>query len=291
MTSIKGWLDEVCRASAVKNGGILASLFTPRRFIQIPSSAAAMDFTSVTIAFSGQELQGLTVLSTDVITETVNDCGIDPLLAGSITDFLLSVQSAIDNRWSEAVTKGLHVLDVWINLLRNGNMHQYLVPALSAICDFIVTTATIADEQDLEDEEAVNESLQAVLNGIRKHIGKFRGDESNEAAYMILLSESIRVCLKLRNVQMASAFLKTIPTNQPVSPFAPRGPATRFRYYFGNLLLQQQNFSAAENPLLWAYTYCPAKQTQLKRAILAGLLALRLRIAKAPNAELLNRHR
>lgn len=108
-------------------------------------------------------------------------------------------------------------------------MPSWTASILSSVCEFTVEAADSADEtvaalkadmiEDSGDDGAAeggsassNDNLQKVLNGIRKHIGKFRGDESNSGALMILLSESIRVCLKLKNVQMATAFLKTIPT-------------------------------------------------------------------------------
>lgn len=36
---------------------------------------------------------------------------------------------------------------------------------------------------------------QKVLNTIRQHIGKFRGDENRQAGYVVLLSESIQACM------------------------------------------------------------------------------------------------
>ena len=104
----------------------------------------------------------------------------------------------------------------WVDSVRVGDLPMWTVSALASICEYTVEAADAADENaaelkaDMVDDNADDfnggdgggsadsDYLQRVLNGIRKHIGKFRGDDANQGAYMILLSESIRVCLKLK---------------------------------------------------------------------------------------------
>eukprot|EP01053_Blabericola_migrator_P011958 Blabericola_migrator_1__11957@NODE_731_length_6696_cov_64_725298_g527_i0_p2_GENE_NODE_731_length_6696_cov_64_725298_g527_i0NODE_731_length_6696_cov_64_725298_g527_i0_p2_ORF_typecomplete_len453_score74_38PCI/PF01399_27/1_7e07Cas6/PF09559_10/0_34Cas6/PF09559_10/7_2e03_NODE_731_length_6696_cov_64_725298_g527_i053366694 len=310
MASLGVWLQEVQKAFARHHHAALAWLFTPRRVISIPSINNVVEKKPIKI-LKAEEIQQLSI--TDItyhigIYAPATNTQFQELLIRFVT--FLHLSSA--GNWEEAVEAGLNTLDVWVSGFRAGSLLSWTIPAFGSMCSFVVDVGEIADDQsqslrgdswfpgqgstedtgpsDADDTASSNTNLQKVLNGIRQHIGKFRGDETNQGAYMILLSESIRVCLKLRNVQMATTFLKTVPTNQPISPSAPRGPATKFKYYYGNLLLQQESFSTAEDPLAWSFSMCPSKNLELKRSILACLVAVRLRLGRLPPDGLLRQY-
>eukprot|EP01054_Gregarina_sp_Poly1_P003165 Gregarina_sp_Poly_1__3164@NODE_189_length_11663_cov_119_423594_g168_i0_p3_GENE_NODE_189_length_11663_cov_119_423594_g168_i0NODE_189_length_11663_cov_119_423594_g168_i0_p3_ORF_typecomplete_len450_score64_42PCI/PF01399_27/0_0002_NODE_189_length_11663_cov_119_423594_g168_i0933910688 len=303
MASLGQWISEVQRAFSCRNNGALAWLFTPKRVIQIPSVTIPAQLKLI-------KQEDIRYLSPTDITYYIGTyaTNVSPAFQELLICYIGLLQAANAASWEKAVDSGLNALDVWVTGIRSSNLASWTIPALSSLCSFIVDVGEIADDQaqtlkvdmweandepggDVDDTATSNLFLQQVLNGIRQHIGKFRGDDANQGAYMILLSESIRVCLKLRNVQMAAAFLRTVPTNQPVSPTAPRGPATKFKYYYGNLLLQRESFAQAEEPLVWSFNTCPSKNVELKRSILACLVAVRLRLGQIPPEGLIEQYK
>lgn len=315
IAAVVTWLDAVSAAYDHSSAGRLAWLFSPRRVADLPAETDLrqshqqpnLQRTNRKKLIDGAALRQLAAGRVD-IEELVNNRGLgasNTCFRNIARIFLAMLGTTSSSNWASVVDQNLDIVDAWVDAVRSGDLPLWSVSALAPICEFTIEAGDAADENvaalkaDMIDDAAedsaadggaTNEYLQRVLNGIRKHIGKFRGDDAQQGAYMILLSESIRVCLKLKNVQMATAFLKTIPTNQPISPTAPKGPATRFRYFYGNLLLQREQFTQAEDPLVWSFTVCPVKQQALKRSILACLIAVRLRLGRLPPVELLEKY-
>ncbi|CDJ47897.1 proteasome PCI domain-containing protein, putative [Eimeria brunetti] len=57
-------------------------------------------------------------------------------------------------------------------------------------------------------EDLQHRFTKQVLNAIRPKLGKLRGEEGRNAAYLVLVGRSIKRCLQLGNMQMAAGFLK-----------------------------------------------------------------------------------
>eukprot|EP00921_Rhytidocystis_pertsovi_P024971 GHVQ01040235.1.p1 GENE.GHVQ01040235.1~~GHVQ01040235.1.p1 ORF type:complete len:330 (+),score=26.60 GHVQ01040235.1:424-1413(+) len=184
--------------------------------------------------------------------------------------------------------------------------HSWLVPCLAVICDFVSKTGIQADELEdtaeaawLEEaagggeceDETQHRYTKEVLNSIRGKLGKCRGDETNHGAYIVLLGESIKGCIQLRNMQMAAGFLKAIGSQRINYQRVPRSPMVSFRFYLGKLYMQQDAFEKAEQELVWAFSKSSSHSISMRRNILECLVAVRLRMGMIPSNELLIKYK
>ena len=215
------------------------------------------------------------------------------------------------------VAHAINAVNAWIDLYRSVDTAMsgnWLVPSLITLlkmldlagveadsqCD--VTSAVEEDDDDDDRNSGAREdrfqygalrqtqNQQKVLNTIRQHIGKFRGDESRQAGYVVLMSESIQLCMRLGNIQMASAFLKTVESSYLDVSWIPRAPLVSFRYFLGKLYMQQEKFQKADEALTWSFANCSENKPELKRRILECLTAVRLRSGKIPSCSLLEKY-
>ncbi|KAJ1611342.1 Csn12p/Rpn3p-like protein [Cryptosporidium canis] len=202
-------------------------------------------------------------------------------------------------QWASILMYGTAFLNCWIDIYRDQDAFpcQWVVPILSSACTLISKIGIMADSTlnsgDLDDDE--NEDYQnkyqiSVLNSIRQQIGKFRGDEDRQAGYVILMTESIKCCMQLRNMQMASTFLKHIESSNINPNKVPKGPMVLFCYFLGKLYMQQDRFTLAEEQLVWAFGNSGKNNIKLKRNILECLIPVKLRLGYIPNVSLLRKY-
>ncbi|OII78020.1 hypothetical protein cand_036680 [Cryptosporidium andersoni] len=204
-------------------------------------------------------------------------------------------------QWNNVISNGTMLLNGWIEIYRDPDALpcQWLVPVLIKVCSFLSRAGIIADSQlnvgyfenDDNDEDYQNKYQITVLNAIRQQIGKFRGDEDRQAGYIVLMTESIKCCMQLRNMQMASTFLKHIELSNIDSSKVLRGPMVLFRYFLGKLYMQQENFLLSEEQLAWAFGHSNFKNVSFKRNILECLIAVRLRLGLLPSLKLLKKYK
>lgn len=210
------------------------------------------------------------------------------------------------------VNHAIAAVNAWIDLYRSpevsGNSN-WMVSGLVTLLGVLDKAGVEADaQQDTTIDEAEEctgaggderfqsgalrqtENQQKVLNTIRQHIGKFRGDEARQAGYVVLMSESIQLCMTLGNIQMASAFLKTVESSYVDFSRIPRGPLVSFKYFLGKLYMQQDKFQKADEALTWSFSNCGKKKPELKRCIFECLTAVRLRMGKLPPRRLLEKY-
>ncbi|PPS94107.1 Csn12p/Rpn3p family protein component of the COP9 signalsome [Cryptosporidium hominis] len=201
-------------------------------------------------------------------------------------------------QWANILINGTVILNSWIEIYRDQEAFpcHWVVPVLSSTCILISKIGIMADTMlnsgDLDDDE--NEDYQnkyqiSVLNSIRQQIGKFRGDDDRQAGYVILMTESIKCCMQLRNMQMASTFLKHIESSNINRNRVPKGPMVLFCYFLGKLYMQQDRFVLAEEQLIWAFGNS-GKNNQLKRNILECLIPVKFRLGFIPNISLLKKY-
>ncbi|EAK88143.1 Csn12p/Rpn3p family protein; component of the COP9 signalsome [Cryptosporidium parvum Iowa II] len=201
-------------------------------------------------------------------------------------------------QWANILINGTVILNSWIEIYRDQEAFpcHWVVPVLSSTCILISKIGIMADTMlnsgDLDDDE--NEDYQnkyqiSVLNSIRQQIGKFRGDDDRQAGYVILMTESIKCCMQLRNMQMASTFLKHIESSNINRNRVPKGPMVLFCYFLGKLYMQQDRFVLAEEQLIWAFGNS-GKNNKLKRNILECLIPVKFRLGFIPNISLLKKY-
>ncbi|XP_053993721.1 PCI domain-containing protein 2-like isoform X2 [Hylaeus volcanicus] len=257
------------------------------------------------------------IVSTKVIFEAysstikVHDVPLKPLL---VSLFKLIKEKVRDKpNLTVIVTHSISVVNAFLDIYRSSAMEgssNWLVPSLISLLNMLDAAGVEADAQcDLTgvEEDDVGNSIsneerfqygalrqtqnqQKVLNTIRQHIGKFRGDEFRQAGYIVLMSESIQLCMRLGNIQMASAFLKTVESSHLDVSKIPRAPLVTFKYFLGKLYMQQEKFQKADEALTWSFANCSENNKELKKHILECLAAVRLRNGKIPSNALLKKY-
>ncbi|EZG43521.1 PCI domain protein [Gregarina niphandrodes] len=288
MASVVQWAGTLEAIYARQSGGQLAWLYNPFRVAKIPGDDTP--YRNRQKLLRENEVSNIS----DVQLKTFLDSEVSSIpdkLKEVTRIFFGLLQASFNNRWRQVIALGLDAIDIWVSSIRDLEVPGWTSAGLASIIGFCIDIADRTESTSCLDDEMETDggcqNLQRILNGIRKHIGKFRGesDVSQIGVYTILLTESIRLCLKLNNPPMATAFLKTIPSQQ-LPPRSQRGPATRFKFYYGNLMLQKEQFHEATDPLNWALAYCPSKSTQLRRQILACLIAAKIHCGYLPTRQL-----
>eukprot|EP00922_Rhytidocystis_sp_ex-Travisia-forbesii_P063594 GHVS01094594.1.p1 GENE.GHVS01094594.1~~GHVS01094594.1.p1 ORF type:complete len:471 (+),score=56.11 GHVS01094594.1:210-1622(+) len=208
--------------------------------------------------------------------------------------------------YAEVVKQGMRLLDFCMELYFNPKLtlHDWLVPSLAVVCDFVSKAAIEADSQEesevtsalMEDgagdeDDTQHKYTKEVLNSIRGKLGKCRGDQDKHGAYVVLLGQSIKGCIQLRNMQMAAGFLKAIETQRINYGRVPRSPMVSFRFYLGKLYMQQDAFEKAEQELVWAFSNSLEQNRVMRRNILECLVAVRLRMGIVPSNDLLLKYK
>lgn len=200
--ALRRWQTEVATAWQTRAGRRLAWLFNPAKTMDLPEISAS----SRPILFQSAALQKSNPDQLAREAQT-NPHNAPPALnyPALLAAFVKCCVFAAKKDWPECVIQAQILMDLIIDLLRDANnAWAFLTPALASVCDFAVTAATVADEipassdacdeiseaveRNYEEGQSEAQMQQTLLNGIRIHIGKFRSDESNQGAYMILLS-------------------------------------------------------------------------------------------------------
>lgn len=256
--------------------------------------------------------------------------------AKALADGFLKVrQRRLRGQAAAALDGALSVLEVWMDKCRTLAFGPAI---LAVICSLLVDIAVASSQPtstsnlnstsnsslispDIRAEDGgeeggeggeENEALQRVLNGLRQHVGRFRGEGDlpflNAQIFITVCATSIQIFLLLRNLAMAAQFLRGMPAfDEKLPPGLTRGVATKYKYYYGLLLLQREQIHEANEAFTFAYSVCPrgtaGRQGQTKtesvfdefvdmeRKIVAALFTARLRLSLAPaSVDLLTRH-
>ncbi|KAF7457225.1 PCI domain-containing protein [Cryptosporidium felis] len=286
--NIVKWISNVQSSVVSRDGKVLLSLFNIKYFRSFLKSDLSSIHTS--------EIKLITQKS----FQDKKNLFYNPL-STAIENFLELYKELMSNncQWASILSNGTSLLNSWIEIYRDPDAFpcEWVVPILSSTCILISRIGIRADTKlssndlyDDETEDYQNKYQISVLNSIRQQIGKFRGDDDRQAGYVILMTESIKSCMQLRNMQMASTFLKHIESFSINSSKVPKGQMVLFCYFLGKLFMQQDRFFLAEEQLTWAFGNCGEKKAKLKRNILECLIPVKLRLGLIPNISLLKKY-
>eukprot|EP00923_Selenidium_pygospionis_P060398 GHVN01106281.1.p1 GENE.GHVN01106281.1~~GHVN01106281.1.p1 ORF type:complete len:625 (-),score=187.79 GHVN01106281.1:128-1942(-) len=222
-------------------------------------------------------------------------------------------------RWENVVTHASAMLTGYINVIktdRAGPCYKWLAPGLMIISRFLAKAGREADKQSDSDhnlaaeltgedeveeereESGENKNQVMVLNKFRNFLGFFRGDDRRQATYILLVTESIKSCLALRNMNLAQSFLTQLQQQSnwmKQSEFVasvPKGSMVSFQFNLGKLEMQRdlvEPSEKAESALLWAFANSRATP-KMKRSILNCLLVVRLQLGKIPSNILMQKY-
>lgn len=286
--NIVEWVSSVQLSVSNRDGRNLSNLFNVRNFRNLIKSDLSSFYTQDIKLLTQKSFQNKKIIFSGPLSVIIEN-------------FLELYRELMKKncQWANILMNGTTILNCWIEIYRDQEAFpcQWVVPILSSMCILIskigIRADTMLNSGDLDDDE--NEDYQnkyqiLVLNSIRQQIGKFRGDDDRQAGYVILMTESIKCCMQLRNMQMASTFLKHIESSNINPSRVPKGPMVLFCYFLGKLYMQQDRFILAEEQLIWAFGNSGKSNSKLKRNILECLIPVKLRLGFIPNASLLKKY-
>lgn len=310
--NIQQWLDSVEEFVHNRNGAKLAHFFNPEETLKRLNRhflLRQIDHELKALPTTGRFVRGYFEFGKYTFLPIVQ----------SFLHVLRELVSAQDDRiqWDKIVshcvgtTQRSGLLSDWVNVLTQqeaGPCYRWLFPGLMVICGFLTKAGYEADqkaESDYKlaaelsggdgDEMETHENSQQikVVNFFRSQLSAFRRDEQRRAAYVILITESIKGCLVLRNMTLAQTFLTQIAQIGEIPPDnVPRVSLVNFKFYLGKLEMQREikePSGKAETALAWAFQYCSPK-SRLKKSILECLVVVRLQIGKIPSNELMMKY-
>ncbi|VWU53029.1 PCI domain-containing protein, putative, partial [Hepatocystis sp. ex Piliocolobus tephrosceles] len=204
--------------------------------------------------------------------------------------------------WDLLLTTSCKFLSTFINIYCH---NLWLLPYLLYICFFLnniskyadmcssnINNTTNTNKDDIYNEE--NEDIHnknkytiEVLNSIRGKIGTLKGDVEKHGAFIILMLQSIKLCMKLNNMQTTSSFLKIINSADISYSYIPKSFIVLFKYQLGMLYLQKLEYEKAEKEFIWAFSNSNKNKISFKKKILEAIICIRLNKGIYPPKHLL----
>ncbi|SBT58776.1 PCI domain-containing protein, putative [Plasmodium ovale wallikeri] len=177
----------------------------------------------------------------------------------------------------------------------------WLLPYLLCICSFLNSISTLGDNnnniinsnkndifnEENEDINNKNKYTIEVLNSIRGKIGIVKGDVEKHGAFIILMLQSIKLCIRLNNMQITSSFLKIINSTEINYIYIPVFFIVLFKYQLGKLYLHKEEYEKAEKEFIWAFTNSKKNKIDLRKKILECIICIRLNKGIYPSKKLL----
>ncbi|ANQ06431.1 Uncharacterized protein PCOAH_00008450 [Plasmodium coatneyi] len=198
--------------------------------------------------------------------------------------------------WDVLLSTGCKYLSSFIHLYSE---NLWLLPYLLTICSFLNTISTLADsyystssKNDIynEENEDINEKNKytiEVLNSIRGKIGIVKGDIEKHGGFVILMFQSIKLCMKLNNMQITTSFLKIINSTDIGYGYIPKCFIVLFKYQLGKLYLHKMDYEKAEKEFVWAFSNSRKGKTDFKKKLLESIISIRLNKGLYPPKRLL----
>ncbi|CAI7718562.1 PCI domain-containing protein, putative [Plasmodium vivax] len=198
--------------------------------------------------------------------------------------------------WDVLLNIGCKFLSSFIHLYSE---NLWLLPYLLTICSFLNNISTLADsyyntssKNDIynEENEDVNEKNKytiEVLNSIRGKIGIVKGDIEKHGGFIILMFQSIKLCMKLNNMQITTSFLKIINSTDIEYSYIPKSFIVLFKYQLGKLYLHKMEYEKAEREFIWAFANSRKGKTDFKKKLLESIISIRLNKGLYPPKRLL----
>ncbi|KEG00429.1 PCI domain-containing protein, putative [Plasmodium vinckei vinckei] len=176
----------------------------------------------------------------------------------------------------------------------------WLLPYLLSICSFLNHISTLADSHnnskndifsdENEDINNKNKYTIEVLNSIRGKIGIVKGDPEKHGGFVILMLQSIKLCMKLNNMQITSSFLKIINSTDIEYAYIPKLFIVLFKCQLGKLYLQKMEYEKAENEFIWAFSNSQKNKIAFRKKILQAIISIRLNKGIYPPKNLLKKY-
>ncbi|ETW20851.1 hypothetical protein C923_00215 [Plasmodium falciparum UGT5.1] len=178
----------------------------------------------------------------------------------------------------------------------------WLLPYLLTICSFLNNISTLADSyitsnkndiynEENEDINNKNKYTIEVLNSIRGKIGIVKGDIEKHGGFVILMFQSIKLCMKLNNMQITSSFLKIINSTDINYSYIPTSFIVLFKNQLGKLYLQKLEYEKAESEFIWAFSNSNKSKIEFRKIILESLITIRLNKGLYPPKKLLQKYK
>ncbi|CAD2085170.1 PCI domain-containing protein, putative [Plasmodium vinckei brucechwatti] len=176
----------------------------------------------------------------------------------------------------------------------------WLLPYLLSICSFLNHISTLADSHNNSKNDIFNDENEdinnknkytiEVLNSIRGKIGIVKGDAEKHGGFVILMLQSIKLCMKLNNMQITSSFLKIINSTDIDYAYIPKLFIVLFKCQLGKLYLQKMEYEKAENEFIWAFSNSQKNKIAFRKKILQAIISIRLNKGIYPPKNLLKKY-
>ncbi|CRG95420.1 conserved Plasmodium protein, unknown function [Plasmodium gallinaceum] len=200
--------------------------------------------------------------------------------------------------WDVLLSNSCKFLSTFIEIYCD---NLWLLPYLLSICSFLNNISTLADfynnnKNDIFNEynEDINEKNKytiEVLNSIRGKIGIVKGDVEKHGGFVILMLQSIKLCMKLNNMQITSSFLKIINSTDINYSYIPKSFIVLFKNQLGKLYLQKLEYEKAEKEFIWAFSNSKKSRIEFRKKILESLISIRLNKGIYPPKKLLEKYK
>ena len=112
---------------------------------------------------------------------------------------------------------------------------------------------------------------------------------SKKRGCLFVICGLFKLYFRLNNLKMCTYLMKMVHVLPPLSSY-PQAQQVTYNYYYGRLLIFEENYTTAEQVLYDALVHCDARHTANKRRILTFLIPVTLLRGKYPREELLAKY-
>ena len=176
---------------------------------------------------------------------------------------------------TDITDKTVQLCDLLAISMAQSQVKCYFCPVFNKMSEFVIECIRAC----IDDKESRSQFFQKLLNGLRRHVGRFRNPELDNSyfnVYITLLSISIRLALYSESTNMANSLLSQISSVEIYSSVLYRNVAATFVYLTGCKLMNDDQYDAALVEYYKALTLCTPRNGSLLRDILIKLFVIKL---------------
>ena len=170
---------------------------------------------------------------------------------------------------------------------------NWSLPLINAILTHLRLASYAADTYRTQHNDKPRHVIEA-QDVLKRYLQKMVVDRSDASinkkkGCLFVICGLFKVYFRLNNLKMCTYLMKMIKILPALATY-PMAQQVTYNYYYGRLLIFEENYTLAEQVLYDALLHCDARHTANKRRILTFLIPVTLLRGKYPRNELLAKY-
>ena len=207
---------------------------------------------------------------------------------------LRSLHSAHTAQPIAAFQSSLQACDLLYQQMEAEPATNWSLPLVNSALTHLRLTAYSADTHRTTKQNDKPRHVIEAQDVLKRYLQKMVVDRSDSTVNkkrgcLFVICGLFQIYFRLNNLKMCTYLMKMMKILPPLSTY-PMAQQVTYNYYYGRLLIFEENYTLAEAALHDALVHCHAAHTANKRRILTFLIPVSLLRGKYPRVELLQKY-